>query len=84
MMLVAAGLTGTIPSAIADLSCAPLLTYVYAPGRASGLGRARTAPIRCDPNVYVSQYSAYCSMGQYWVVCGTGEPLNIRVLQVPE
>jgi hypothetical protein len=48
MMLVAAGLTGTIPSAIADLSCASMLTYVYAPGRASGLGRSHTAPIRCD------------------------------------
>jgi hypothetical protein len=36
MMLRAAGLTGTIPSAIADLSCASLLTVVYAPGRAYG------------------------------------------------
>jgi hypothetical protein len=52
MMLGLAGLTGTIPSAIADLSCASLLTVLYAPGRASGLGRSRTAPIRCDPNVY--------------------------------
>ena len=28
MMLIAAGLTGTIPAAIADLSCASLLTYM--------------------------------------------------------
>ncbi len=51
MTIRAAGLTGTIPSAIADLSCASLLTVVYTPGRASNLGVSRTAPIQCDSNV---------------------------------
>jgi hypothetical protein len=74
MMLRAAGLTGTIPSAIADLSCASLLTYVCAPGRASGLGRSRTAPIRCDYNVNAQEYSAH---GQHW-------PLHLRVPRVLE
>jgi hypothetical protein len=36
MWLVHAGLTGTIPSAIADLTCASQLTRVYAASRASG------------------------------------------------
>ncbi len=53
MMLRAAGLTGTIPSAIADLSCASLLTVVCAPSRASGRGtrphiRPRPIPYRAD------------------------------------
>ena len=68
MTIRAAGLTGTIPSAIADLSCASLLTGMYAPGRASGLGRSRTAPIQCDPNSKegVLWYPVWDSTGWYW------------------
>jgi hypothetical protein len=36
MVLALSGLTGTIPSAIADLTCASQLTRMYAASRASG------------------------------------------------
>ena len=47
MMLGSAGLTGTIPSAIADLSCASRLTYVYRPPAAMSAVR-RSAVTNAD------------------------------------
>jgi hypothetical protein len=56
MALGSAGLIGTMPSAIAELSCASLLTYVYA-----GRLRSRTAPIR-----------GYCGYWVLWVLGTVG------------